>query len=281
MLLIASNTSSNVNICIFLDALDEHDGDHRLLLAALGRLSRLTENHLFRLRLCLAGRQENVFKDAFRDCPSFSIQDYTRNDIRIYTEGRIQDAINDKLTEDGKTALSTLIEDVIKRAEGVFLWVRLVTDELIEGLCEGDSIEELKDLLSGIPSELEELYTRTLQRRNRHQSRASSKFEYERYVMFQIVKCCRKPFSLYELLSASLFLTTGKGTYPELQRLSDDQMERCLYSRSSGLLDAPKLQSHNGRMLKVFLPLHSILHIALGKIMMSKLSLRQVKCRQL
>lgn len=46
------------------------------------------------------------------------------------------------VTKDGELALSSLIEDVIDKAEGVSLWVRLVNDELIEGLCEGDSIEE-------------------------------------------------------------------------------------------------------------------------------------------
>ena len=236
---IANNSVVDVNICIFVDALDEHDGNHRELLSTLDRLTRLTNNHFFRLRLCLAGRQENIFKDAFRDCPGFSIHELTTGDIRRYTEERIQNVMSGNLTKEGELALSSLIEDVIDKAEGVFLWVRLVNDELIEGLCEGDSVEELKDLLSGIPNELEELYTRTLRRPNRTQPRAPAKSKYERYVMFQIVKCCREPFSMYQLLGATLFLMTGKGTYPELQRLSWDQMERRLYSRSAGLLDAP------------------------------------------
>ena len=66
-----------------------------------------------------------------------------------------------------------------------------------------------------------------------------AKSKYERYMMFEIVKCCREPFSMYQLLGATLFLTTERGTYPELQRLSSDQMEHRLYSRSAGLLDAP------------------------------------------
>lgn len=236
---IACKSVVDVNICIFVDALDEHDGNHRDLLSNLDRLTRLTSNSFFRLRLCLAGRQENIFKDAFRDCPGFSIHEHTTGDIRRYTEGRIQDAMSGKLTRASELALSSLIEDIIDKAEGVFLWVKLVNDEFVEGLCEGDSIEELRDLLSGIPNELEELYTRALRRPNRTQTRAPAKSKYERYVMFEIVKCCREPFSLYQLLGATLFLTTGRDTYPELQRMSWDQMERRLYSRSAGLLDAP------------------------------------------
>ena len=238
LLSIACKSVVDVNICIFVDALDEHDGNHRDLLSTLDRLTRMTSNNFFRLRLCLAGRQQNIFKDAFRDCPGFSIHDHTTGDIRRYTERRIQDAMSGKLTRDSELALSSLIEDIIDKAEGVFLWVKLVNDELVEGLCEGDSIEELRDLLSGIPNELKDLYTRALRRPNRTQTRAPAKSKYERYVMFQIVKCCREPFSLYELLSATLFLTTGRGMHPELQKLSRDQMERRLYSRSAGLLDA-------------------------------------------
>ena len=236
---IACKSVNDVNICIFVDALDEHDGNHRDLLSTLDRLTRLTGNNFFRLRLCLAGRQENIFKDAFRDCPGFSIHEFTTGDIRRYTERRIQEAMSGKLTRDSELALSSLIEDIIDKAEGVFLWVKLVNDELVEGLCEGDSIEELRDLLSGIPNELEDLYTRALRRPNRTQTREPAKLKYERYVMFEIVKCRREPFSLYQLLGATLFLTTGRGTYPELQRLSWDQMQRRLYSRSAGLLDAP------------------------------------------
>lgn len=55
--------------------------------------------------------------------------------------------------------------------------------------------------------------------------------------MFQIVTCCHRPFTLYEVLAAALFLTAGKSTYPELQRLSEEQMERRLHSRSAGLLE--------------------------------------------
>ena len=248
---IASRSVFDLNICIFVDALDEHDGNHRDLLSTLDRLTRLTGNPFFRLRLCLAGRQENIFKDAFRDCPGFSIHELTTGDIRRYTEGRLQDVMRANLTSDGELALSGLIEDIIDKAEGVFLWVRLVSDELIEGLCEGDSIEELRDLLSGIPNELEALYTRTLRRPNRTQSRAPAKSKYERYVMFQIVKCCREPLSLYQLLGATLFLTTGRGTYPGLQRLSWDQMKRRLYSRSAGLLDAPGFRSQDEQWREV------------------------------
>ncbi len=40
-------------------------------------------------------------------------------------------------------ALDLLILDVIAGAEGVFLWVHLIVNEIIEGLYEGNMLEEL------------------------------------------------------------------------------------------------------------------------------------------
>lgn len=60
--------------------------------------------------------------------------------------------------------------------------------------------------------------------------------------MFQIVKCCWKPLSLYDLLATTSTITTGRDTCSELGRLSVDQIERRLYSRSAGLLDVPGLR---------------------------------------
>ena len=229
---IGSKATCVVNICLFVDALDEHDGNHRELLSTLSRLSQLPENPFFLLRLCLAGRPENVFKDAFHTCPGFSIHHYTTDDIRLYAHGRMQKEVSSSFTSAGEVGLRGLIEDIIEKAQGVFLWVRLVVDELIEGLCEGDNIEELKDLLSTIPAELEDLYERAIRRISRTSLSASKTQKYEAYVMFQIVVCAGPPFSLENLLAAASFSTTGKHT--DLQGLSVDQMERRLNSRSAG-----------------------------------------------
>jgi hypothetical protein len=141
----------------------------------------------------------------------------------------------------GEAELNGLITDVIMRAQGVFLWVRLVIDEMIEGLCEGDTIHELSSLLSTIPSELEELYARALRRARRASRRTLTNHRYEAYVMFQVASHATAPFSLYVFLAASFFLTTGRAQSSDLERLSTDQMVRRLNSRSFGLLEAARV----------------------------------------
>lgn len=109
LLSIASKSQADVNICLFVDALDEYDGNHRELLSILSRLTQLTENPCFRLRLCLAGRPENILKDAFHTCPGFAIHNFTTGDIRLYSERRIQKEMRDRFTKEGEQELHGLI----------------------------------------------------------------------------------------------------------------------------------------------------------------------------
>lgn len=238
--LIGRKSTSELNICLFVDALDEHYGNHRELVLMLRSIAQLTDNPAFRVRLALAGRPENVFKTAFQGCPGFSIHEYTTDDIRHYAEDRIQAEMPRELSIEYEEALKNLVESIVQKAQGVFLWVRLVVGEIIEGICEGDTMEELISLLSTIPTELGELYTRALRRSSRGSLEALTRDRIEAYVMFQIASCALGPFSLDVFLAATHFLAAGRGTYPDLQRLSEEQMERRLNSRSAGFLEVSR-----------------------------------------
>lgn len=241
LVLFGTTAKTDINLCVFVDALDEHDGDHKSLFSTLSKLRNLTLSKYIRLRLCVAGRPENLFKTAFQLYPGLAIQDYTTYDIRRYAQGRLRAELRSGVSYKGEAELNGLITDVIMRAQGVFLWVRLVIDEMIEGLCEGDTIHELSSLLSTIPSELEELYARALRRARRASRRTLTNHRYEAYVMFQVASHATAPFSLYVFLAASFFLTTGRAQSSDLERLSTDQMVRRLNSRSFGLLEAARV----------------------------------------
>ncbi|KAK4943344.1 hypothetical protein LTR10_017018 [Elasticomyces elasticus] len=51
-----------------------------------------------------------------------------------------------------------LVEDITRKAAGVFLWVRLVVRSLWQGLMNGDSLKDLQKRLQEIPAEVEEFY---------------------------------------------------------------------------------------------------------------------------
>lgn len=50
------------------------------------------------------------------------------------------------------------MEDVAKKAKGVFLWVRLVVRDLLKGLRDGERIRDLEQRLDRIPSDLDEFF---------------------------------------------------------------------------------------------------------------------------
>ena len=238
--LIGRKSTNEVSICLFVDALDEHDGNHRELVLILRKIAQLTDNPAFRVRLALAGRPENVFKTAFQGCPGFSIHEYTTDDIRHYAEDRIKADMAGELSIEYEEGLKKLVENIVRDAQGVFLWVRLVVNEIVEGICEGDTMEELVTLLSTIPTELGDLYKRALRRSSRGSMETLIRNRSEAYVMFQIAICAREPFLLYDFLVATHFLTAGRGNLPDIQRLSWEQSVRRLNSRSAGLLEVPR-----------------------------------------
>ena len=55
-----------------------------------------------------------------------------------------------------------LISDLKLKAEGVFLWVRLVVRLLVDGLEAGDSVMDLQRKLRSLSRDLKDLYRRML-----------------------------------------------------------------------------------------------------------------------
>lgn len=244
---IRTRTTSPLNCCLFVDALDEHDGNHRDLIALLKTLAFMPKSTAFRLRLCVAGRPENIFKDAFNTLPGFAIHQKTIHDIRHYAENRLRTEQLGALGDKGRSDATRIVNQIVRKAQGVFLWVRLVVDELIEGLCEGDTFEELEMLISEIPDELTGLYTHAIRRliraSTRSSARSSTRHRYETYVIFQIMLALQTTISLEEIINASIFCAsrvTAKPLANSSASMDSDQRQRRLNSRSAGLLETAR-----------------------------------------
>ena len=235
--LILTKSQHPLNLCLFIDALDEHDGKHRELITALLALTNFRDSSSVRIRLCVAGRPENVFKDAFRNYPGFAIHEHTTHDIQHYAKDRIRTEAQTTLTDAGRQDLECLVDTVISKARGVFLWVRLVIDEIIEDLADGKTFAELHALVSDIPEELGDLYARVIRRARRISATTRLKGGHEAYIVFQIATCAYAPLSLANMLMAAQELTSGKSARSEFAKLSTEQLERRLNSISCGLLE--------------------------------------------
>ncbi|KAI9772169.1 MAG: hypothetical protein M1839_002540 [Geoglossum umbratile] len=249
--LIADQDQIPLNICLFIDALDEHLGDHRAMLQTLNDFVNVARKRGHNIKFCLASRPENVFKTAFKDVPGFAIHEHTATDIQTYAFGKLQPEL---AVRSDAGQLKDLANDVVTKAQGVFLWVKLVVMELVEGACEGETIFSLQELLFSIPTELEGLYTRALARLVSKKLTGAGKAKLEEHcteamALFQIALCWRPQYTLGALFHATSFSLYGhayEALKLDVQRRpqSTIEMGRLLTARCGGLLEAVHSHSH-------------------------------------
>jgi ankyrin repeat protein len=248
LLLIVSQAEEKLNICFFIDALDEHFGNHHELLQTLKDFVTTAGRNSHHVKLCIASRPENVFKAELAKVPGLAIHEHTEGDFQEYVFRRMQPEIDRRDHEQ----LNDLAKDVVDKAQGVFLWVKLVVDELVEGACDGESVSKLRDFLSDIPSELEDLYRRAIRRvrDRRFSKKLKDKHCGEAFVMFQVALCCRSPYPLVAFINTTSLLVSGiiQENLPlDSQRrpIPTDDMRRQLSARCGGLLETVTGAQHN------------------------------------
>ncbi|RFU24233.1 hypothetical protein B7463_g12099, partial [Scytalidium lignicola] len=152
----------HTNICLFIDGLDEFDGDHRGIInffKSIGEGPRST-----RIKMCLSSRPWEVFERAFQySIPSLRLQDLTYEDIRTYTKDRLSENVHvRRLFKKNAEVFTNFVEETVRRANGAFLWVRLAVDRILHGFRPGHGIKDLRTVLQALPSELDDLFEKLI-----------------------------------------------------------------------------------------------------------------------
>lgn len=146
-------------MCIFIDGLDEFQGNHATLLDLIRNLREIT-----RVKFCLSSRPYPAFRNELCSSPMLKLQDLTEPDIRRYVSDKLEGV---PLKASQVAYPSFKIEDAINtivwRAKGVFLWVNLAVRDQLEGIRNGDDAEQLQERLQILPTEIEEVYGHMLQ----------------------------------------------------------------------------------------------------------------------
>ncbi|KAI1212043.1 uncharacterized protein F4807DRAFT_458245 [Annulohypoxylon truncatum] len=148
-------------LCFFLaiDGLDEFDPE--VSLTRVTSLIALTEmlGGFPNVKLVLSSRQLPEFEHGFLGCPRLRIHHLTTDDICQYATERLESHQHmQALLRRDQDNSRKLIDSIVSMASGVFLWVMLVTESLLEGLTNRDSIHDLQDRLNSLPSDLKDLY---------------------------------------------------------------------------------------------------------------------------
>lgn len=153
-----SQLQSSCRLCFFLDGLDEFDEDHDELITFVRDIVSRSG-----AKVCLSSRPYKIFEDAFGSSAKLRLQDLTHKDVQRYVEDKFQDVprLASMISENGYE-MNKLKEEIVAKAEGVFLWVKLAVKDQIRGLRNDDSPEQLQERLACLPSEIEGIYLRML-----------------------------------------------------------------------------------------------------------------------
>ena len=150
-----------LKLCLFIDGLDEYEGDHEKIAEFFMTLSQSLS-----VKICVSSRPLLVFEDAFAGCPNLKLQDLTLVDIENYVHSQLTTHSRYQRHAFEEPMRAPLLEhEIVTRADGVFLWVRLVVDSLLSGLGNRDDIIDLEKRLRTLPGDLEKLYQHMLMRR--------------------------------------------------------------------------------------------------------------------
>ncbi|KAI3327824.1 hypothetical protein HD806DRAFT_335790 [Xylariaceae sp. AK1471] len=146
-------------ICLFIDGLDEYDGDHAQLVSEICRIGESMN-----IKICASSRPWLDFSDAFGSSSSkLRLEDLTRRDIRRFVQDNLQDDTRfNRLQKRNVVAADELISEITERASGVFLWVFLVVRSILRGLRNEDTISDLQRRLRELPVDLQEYFDRML-----------------------------------------------------------------------------------------------------------------------
>lgn len=113
------------------------------------------------IKVCVASRPWLEFNDALDGFPMLRMQDLTKEDMKKFVEGSFNN--NRGFMEQRQVfpkEVDALVREVVDKANGVFLWCRIVVRDLLRGFTEGDSLPRLAEILTSLPDDIDDLYPR-------------------------------------------------------------------------------------------------------------------------
>ena len=151
-----------IQVTLFLDALDEYDGSEEMMLKFITLIIQVPSNAATHIQACFSSRPWKFLNDKLERHGGFEIHKHTKSDIWTYVDGRF--AESSTRLGPGTRNINDVKLEIVNRAEGVFLWVKLIIDHLVNASERGATSQELMQMISILPSDLQKLYERIVQR---------------------------------------------------------------------------------------------------------------------
>lgn len=159
--------SSDKSFCIFVDGLDEVN-DEEGSEAILSIVSKMAEQQ--HVKVCVSSRPEHQLQLGFASlrAPNIKMEWFTACDMQLYAEKELEPLKSSGLFQD--TDFIQIVSMLIRKADGVFLWLCLAIRSVKDGAKNRDSPSELFSRLEQLPGQLEDLYTDMWSRLNHNMS---------------------------------------------------------------------------------------------------------------
>ena len=169
--------------CFFVDGLDEYEEtrqeDYKAMVDLLCGWTEAAPNDV---KICVSSREYNVFLNSLSADKRLRLHDLTGGDMKRYIRNKLG-RLDDKVASD-------LIDTILTKASGIFLWVVLVVKSLRERLEETQELSILKREIDTLPDELEDLFRYLLNT----VSKSARVTAYKTFAMLEALDCIsRKP----------------------------------------------------------------------------------------
>jgi hypothetical protein len=166
--ILSSGAQHDISFIFFIDGLDEFDNRDEFSEYVSNEEELVQFLRPFynckHVKLCLASRRWPTFEREFGQDPErcLYVHELTQDDIRTYIEDTFNNNSVFRQISHGNSSYSYLIREMIDAAEGVFLWVRIVSQTLLNGITNADQISDLRRKLRGLPTQLTKLFEHIL-----------------------------------------------------------------------------------------------------------------------
>ena len=222
-------------LLLIVDALDECDlGAIQSVVRTFEDLASAALSERTDFNICLSSRYWPQIRIPKCFVARVELENY--DDIVMYIQKSLESA---NIIEQDLALFDTLISEILDKAQGTFLWVVLVVQELLQANIAGATLRELRDIVHRVPQDLSQFY--------QHQLRTTEGEDRERMLrLFQVVFFAQRSLSPTELRYALAFGSEAYASYTEWSQSSeyirsDEQMERRVREHSKGLVEFAQL----------------------------------------
>lgn len=157
---IISDQSSGYRFCFFLDGIDEFDDVEIRKRELASTLLRWTSSNPENVKICVSSREEPVFTDLFPLGQRIRLHRVTAGDIRKAIQGIL--GKHENFLKFHLDEREEFIKRFVRASDGVFIWTKLVLDELWNKLDDKQPLEDLYNILENLPRDLDDFYERIL-----------------------------------------------------------------------------------------------------------------------